>query len=377
VRRVLVLVSAIVLVDTSFYAAITPLLPYYADQHDLTKAGAGVLTAAYPAGTMLASLPAGWLGARIGAQRMLLFGLGLLAVSSFTFGHAGEVWLLDTARFAQGIGGAISWTGGMGWLSNSAPRETRSQVIGTAFGFAIGGALLGPVLGAVAREVGPDVAFSGVAFIALVLLVLAAREHVETIARREPGSFLQALRQPLVALGAWLIGVSALLFGVLDVLLPLELGRLGAGGATIGAAFLAAAALEAIASPLAGRYTDRHGWQGLARIGLAGTAAVALVASLPDTVSLLFLVVVVAGPVVGMLWVPGLTLLANGSDEARIDHSYAYAVMNLLWAMCQAIAAAGGGALARAAGDFAAYAVVAAFAVATLAVTISNQRARV
>ena len=36
-RRLLTLVSAVVLVDTSFYAAITPLLPYYAEHEHLTR----------------------------------------------------------------------------------------------------------------------------------------------------------------------------------------------------------------------------------------------------------------------------------------------------------------------------------------------------
>ena len=52
-RRLLLLVCAIVLVDTSFYAAITPLLPYYADHNHLTKTGAGLLVGAYPAGTLV------------------------------------------------------------------------------------------------------------------------------------------------------------------------------------------------------------------------------------------------------------------------------------------------------------------------------------
>ena len=51
-RRLLLLVSAIVLVDTMFYAAITPLLPSYSEDLGLSKSAAGVLTAAYPAGTL-------------------------------------------------------------------------------------------------------------------------------------------------------------------------------------------------------------------------------------------------------------------------------------------------------------------------------------
>jgi hypothetical protein len=45
-RRLLLLVCAIVFIDTSFYAAITPLLPYYADHEHLTKTSAGILSGA-------------------------------------------------------------------------------------------------------------------------------------------------------------------------------------------------------------------------------------------------------------------------------------------------------------------------------------------
>jgi hypothetical protein len=55
------LVGAIVLVDTMFYAAITPLLPDLADELDLGKNGAGVLAGAYAAGTLIGALPGGWL----------------------------------------------------------------------------------------------------------------------------------------------------------------------------------------------------------------------------------------------------------------------------------------------------------------------------
>ena len=49
-RRLALLVGAIVLVDTMFYAAITPLLPRLADDLGLGKNGAGVLAGAYAAG---------------------------------------------------------------------------------------------------------------------------------------------------------------------------------------------------------------------------------------------------------------------------------------------------------------------------------------
>ena len=57
VRRLLLLTSAIVLVDTMFFAALTPLLPHYVDELGLGKAGAGVLQAMYPLGALVAGIP--------------------------------------------------------------------------------------------------------------------------------------------------------------------------------------------------------------------------------------------------------------------------------------------------------------------------------
>ena len=53
-RRLLLLTGAIVLVDTMFFAALTPLLSHYVDDFHLGKAGAGVLQAMYPAGALVA-----------------------------------------------------------------------------------------------------------------------------------------------------------------------------------------------------------------------------------------------------------------------------------------------------------------------------------
>ena len=71
-RRLFWLVAAVVLVDTMFFAAVAPLLPHYSDELDLSKTGAGILTAAYPAGTFVGALPSGWLAVRWGVKPTLL-----------------------------------------------------------------------------------------------------------------------------------------------------------------------------------------------------------------------------------------------------------------------------------------------------------------
>src|SRR3954470_16663342 len=124
-RRLLVLTSAIIFLDVAFYAAISPLLPQYADDLDLNKAQAGILSASYAAGTLLASLPAGFVASRVGPRRTVIAGLLLLGVSSLLFGQVEEIDLLDAARFTQGIAGALIWAGALTWLITSAPEESR------------------------------------------------------------------------------------------------------------------------------------------------------------------------------------------------------------------------------------------------------------
>jgi predicted MFS family arabinose efflux permease len=374
-RRLLLLVSAIVLLDTSFYASITPLLPYYADHEHLTKTSAGILAAAYPAGTLVASLPAGAAAARVGPRALLAAGLALLAATSVAFGLAHSIVVLDLARFAQGIGGALSWTGGMGWLSGAAPRDRRGAMMGTAMAAATAGALLGPVVGAIARGIGPGVTFSAIGVTAAVMLVVVLAFPGREAPEDAPGGSLrEAIRQRSVARGLWIVACAALLFGTLNVLLPLRLDRAGASGALIALVWLLAAGLESVVNPLAGRRSDRHGWAGLARFGLLGGAAIVVLAGVPSDIALLAAIGIASGPVIGVLWTPGLVLLGQGSDEAGFDHTYAFALMNLAWAAAQTVAGAGGGALAHATKDVVPLAAAATVAVVTAATMMRARR---
>jgi MFS family permease len=67
-RRLMLVIGGVVFVDTMFYAVIAPLLPELAHQLRLSKLSAGVMTAAYPVGTLLGSLPSGVLIVRRGPR---------------------------------------------------------------------------------------------------------------------------------------------------------------------------------------------------------------------------------------------------------------------------------------------------------------------
>ena len=78
-RRLLFLVGGVVFVDTMFFAALTPLLPEYADTYDLSKAGAGVLAGAYPIGALVGGIPGGIAAARYGARPVTIAGALVIA----------------------------------------------------------------------------------------------------------------------------------------------------------------------------------------------------------------------------------------------------------------------------------------------------------
>src|SRR6201995_5893697 len=128
--RLLALVCAIVGVDTVFFSALTPLLPHYTAAAGLSKAAAGILIAAYPAGTLLGSLPSGALVARFGDRTGAGLGLGLMGGSALAFGWSAAPGLLAAARLLQGIGGACTWTAALSWLASTAPPARRGELLG-------------------------------------------------------------------------------------------------------------------------------------------------------------------------------------------------------------------------------------------------------
>ena len=366
-RRLQVVVSAVVLVDVVFYSAIVPLLPFYTEQLDLSKSEAGTLAGSYAAGTLVASVPAGWLTARFGAKTMLLAGLGVLTAACVVFGFADQYALLVGARFVQGFGGAAAWAAGMAWLLAVAPRERRGEVIGTTLGVAIVGSLGGPVVGAVAEAVGTELVFSAIAVVSAVLAVFV----VATAAPAEVAStsrLVAAVRDRRVLAGAWLVALPALFFGTFTVLTSLRLDELGVAAGGVAAVFLAAAAVEAVASPLVGRLSDRRGRTLPIRIGLVGLVVSCIVIPIASTGAVLLALAVVAGAAItGMMWAPAMALLSDGAEAAGVAQGLAFGLVNLAWAGGQVVGSAGGSAAADATSDGVTYALVAALAAASLA----------
>jgi predicted MFS family arabinose efflux permease len=368
VRKLLLLVGGMVFVDTMFFAALTPLLPDYADEFDLSKAGAGVLSAAYPAGALAAGIPGGLATARFGARPVAVIGLVVIAVSTFVFATADSIWLLDVSRFVQGVGSAGAWTAGLTWLVSATPAERRGQTIGTAMAAAIVGALFGPVLGGTAAVVGEAAAFGAAGLAAVALATWALATPAPPRAAAQPLRLLfTALGNSRIALGVWLVALPALFFGTLSVLAPLRLEELGFGAVAIGTLWLGTAALEAVANPLVGRISDRVGRFRPMRVSVFAAAIFAVLLPWPANAYLLGSLVVLSSISFGSFWTPAMALLSDEAEAQGLDYAYAFALMNLAWAPGHALGASGGGALAHVTRDAVPYLLLALVCLLTFA----------
>lgn len=351
-RKLIVLASAMIFFDVAFFAAIAPLLPDYVDQLGLSEAEAGILSASYAAGTLLGSLPAGFVASRMGPRRTVIAGLLLLGCSSVVFGFAEQIFLLDASRFIQGVAGALIWSGALTWLINSTPEDRRGSIIGSALGTAVAGALLGPVLGAAAGEIGTEVVFSSVLVITLLLSWVASRMP-ETQAPEKQGlrEVLPIMVSRPILNAAAFVAIPSLMFGAIEVLVPLRIDELGGGHGLIAIGFVAGAALEAGLAPFSGRISDRVGRRlpyvvglGVCTVGMVGVAAVVNIGEV-------FAALIVTSFGAGLCFAPALTLISDVADASSLHQGFAAGLSNMAWAAGQVLGGIGGGAVASLTGN--------------------------
>lgn len=373
-RRLLLLVAALVWVDTMLFAALTPLLPHFAHQLHLSKTGAGVLVGAYAAGALVGGLPGGVAAARLGARRAVLVGLTLMGLSSLGFAFAHGFWALSAARFLQGGGSGFTWAGAFAWLLAAAPRERRGELIGSAMGAAVFGALFGPAVGAAAALLGRAPVFAALAGLAVVLAVWTLR--LESIPAERPSveAIGRALRNGRFVGGLVLMSLPALLFGVLSTLAPLQLSHDGWGAAAIGAVWLVGAGFESVVSPLVGRLVDRRGARLPVQVSLvAGAVLSVALATSPRPLAYVPLIVAAAAAY-GILFTPAFALIAEGAELSRLPQGMAFGLMNAAWAIGALLGPAAGGAVAAATGDTVPFLITAGLCAGALAAVRRSRR---
>jgi hypothetical protein len=80
------------------------------------------------------------------------------------------------------------------------------------------------------------------------------------------------------------------------------------------------------------------------------------------------------GPGVGILWVPGMTLLSEGAERLGANQAYAFAIVNLTWSAAALLGAGAGSALAGATSDAVPYLLLSATFLASLGLAQGSMR---
>ncbi len=232
-------------------------------------------------------------------------------------------------------------------------------MIGTAMGAAIFGALLGPAVGALAEALGPRPVFAGIAGISAVLVGWALRTPSVEADPQPASAYLRAFREPVILGALWLIVLPAVIFGVISVLVPLDLGDAGWSAAAIAAAFIVSAAIEMVVAPLLGRFSDRRGRLLPLRIALIGSVVVMTAFAFAGRPAVVVVLLVAAAVTFGGFWAPAMALLADGAERIGLALGLAFGLLNASWGVGNAIGPSLGGALADLGGDALPYGIMA------------------
>jgi len=356
-------VYALVFTAGMVQSALAPLGPVYERDLHLSSVQVGALFAAASVTMLLAALPIGVVTDRLGARRLTAAAAVVIAVSAVGQALAGDFWLLLASRAVFGIGFGAVWTAGIALLAE-VPTAGRRSALGATIPVTGAAVALGPAFaGVVAARFGIAVPFLAIAAAAGVVAVAIARapEAIEPdrVERPSVGAMLRAVRghRPVLA-AAVLLTAAGCSSSLGFLLVPLRLRSNGVSVGTIGA-ILGVAALFYVS---AGIVAARLGAQ-VARPAVAGLAvlvlglAVGLPALSTSTLSLVAFLFIRAGCNAAMT-TAAYSLVTDGAGDAGVGAGAAIGLVNAAWAVSTVVMPVAGGAIAGAASDRLAFALL-------------------
>jgi MFS family permease len=313
---------------------------------------------------VVVAFPIGLVSDRIGARPLTVGAAGLAALSSLGQGLAHEFWLLLASRAAFGVAFGAIWTAGLALLTEGGAVEQRSVRLGATIPVAGAASTIGPAFaGVVAGQFGvaaPFVVIASAAAVTAAALVLApAVVAAEPVERPRLRYVLGSLRRSrLVAASAAILVVAGFSGSLSYLLVPLRLRANGLSVAAIGA-ILAAAALCYIGSSMGVTRLGERAARPIAAGGAVAALSLALVLPALTTASVaLALFLLLRAACNAAMSTVAYPLATAGAAQAGIGAGTAIGLVNAAWATSTVVAPLAGGAIAQAAGDRAAFAVL-------------------
>lgn len=363
-RRTVVPIYGLFLLETLVWIAIVPLAPTFADELSLSGVEAGMVLAASSLAALVVALPLGVLADRLGPRRVTIASACLFTVATLGQGLAEEFWTLLAARVAFGVAFGALWGAGASWLSDSLSEERRSGALALATTVAGVGFTAGPVFaGVLADEYDTGTPFLVLAVAAAgitgALFFTAPPPTAEAPPEQRLRDALALARaDELVLAGIAIIVLIGLVGGGVNLLVPLQLRENGVSAAEIGLLFSVASAIYTVVSAFVARLGSRS-----ATLQVGGYSAlivgltVFLVLTSSSTLAAVAFVLVRA-PAWSTMDTIIYPLAAAGAHRSAIGRGSVMGLVMLGWAAASTVGPLAAGAVADAAGDRAAYALL-------------------
>jgi predicted MFS family arabinose efflux permease len=364
VKRLLLLMYALVLLDEITLLAIVPLVPSYSDDFGLSGFGSGVLLSASSLAIVAGSIPGGVAADRLGSRRVTLAGGWLLVISCIGQAVAPDFWTLLAARSVFGVASAVVWSAGLSWLSDSADIE-RPGALGVVISVAGIGGMAGPAFaGVLADRVSrgaPFVILAVAAGLVVVMLTLADRGRERSHAHHALRQIASLARHDALiagALVAMLIGGFS--DGLVNLVAPAQLDAAGRSSAWIGVALSTAAALFILFSAIAARRGAAVVTLGVIATcaGLSGLVAVPVLIS--GAAGVVVVMLLLRAPPLAVMYTVAFPVGVRGATRSGMGAGAVNGLLAFAWGGSNFVGSLSAGGLSQVAGHRGVYAVLVA-----------------
>lgn len=248
------------------------MLPLFATHLGADPSGVGIVAAVSALTGIVASIPAGMLSDRLGRKKMLLFSALVFSTAPFLYLFATQLWQLALIRFYHGFATAIFIPVAMALVSDLFHKErgeklgwfSTATLIGRFMAPVIGGSLIG------ALAFNPALSYKAVYLVCgaagVTVMLLSFRIPDPTGMVRNSQNLKESLKAFKTVIGNRGILITssveaAILFayGTFETFLPLYAIKIGLSPYEVGIFLSSQVITLALAKPIMGRFSDRHG----------------------------------------------------------------------------------------------------------------------
>ncbi len=377
--RVVVLVYLALFVAELSWSGVTPLIPSYIEQYDLSDFQGGMVLSVASFGILISSIPASIVTKRITPRALTLGSMAVIGLAGYAMAVAPGYWAILAARLVFGLAFGTLYVSMAAWLVDAAGDESPRVLALTTTIVGVAATVSPAYAGWIADRHGLSAPFVGLAVVTTLLFILLLFDRSGTGLGKDPApptrDLVRAVRtDPGLSTMLLLTIAAAVVWMTADLLVPLRLDEGGYGVAGIGIAFSVSAVVFVLASALTARGADRWARPGLAAWWTAGlavtTALPALLVGVPVTLVFLIGASVATGVIVALTYPFGLFAVERGAVTVAVMSALA----NIIWALSGMAGPTVGGAFAEWAGDRWAFAVLSAVSVVVVVVVVRSNR---